>query len=415
MVHLLGVSAASIIGLNVLSTVGLLTTKSKSTRTVLCAALFSLTGVFQYAFTTWYQNRMHRGLAASILWAYLLSAVELLLISGVGLKDAPNPKGNGTALSSENIKWAFFLVWNFRRIGTKWEVRNVPGFSRTSDGKPPSRWDFVRKRLLIVVIASLFLDGMTSGPPPDMDMFSEQKQYIDWSRLSQLDAEEAITRVILTMTITLNAALPILITYYATSIILVVTGLSTPADLPPLYGAILECYSVRRFWGCVFNVILNLLLLLTKVNNSNLWHQWLRRGLKAIATSLNTSLSIPRSSSLYRVSMLLCVFFISACIHQLSDLAIGIPQSESNGFYFFMMQPLAIIFEDVFENFYFRYVRSAGQGLRSWEYAVCYVWVALYFTAFAPIWFWPAVRHTDPVRDSFLLVRIVPRVIEFMR
>jgi hypothetical protein len=247
MVHLLGVSVASIIGLNVLSTLGLLTTQSKPTRTILCAALFGLTGVFQYAFTTWYQNRMHRGLAASILWAYLLSAAELLLLSEVDLKHAPNPKGN--ALSSENIKWAFFLSWNFRRIGTKWEVRNVPSFGSTFDSKPPSRWEFLRKRLLIVVIASLFLDGMTAGPPPDMEMFSEQKQYLNFPRLGQLDSEEAITRVILTMTIALNAALPILITYYATSVVLVVTGLSMPVNLPPLYGAILECYSVRRFWG----------------------------------------------------------------------------------------------------------------------------------------------------------------------
>lgn len=82
-----------------------------------------------------------------------------------------------------------------------------------------------------------------------------------------------------------------------------------------------------------------------------------------------------------------------------------------------MMQPLGIIFEDAFESFYFRYVRNVKgeQKLRSWEYAVCYVWVVLYFTAFAPIWFWPLVRHTDPVRDSFLLVRIVPRVVEFMQ
>lgn len=253
MVHLLGVSAACIVGLNVLSTLGVLTTQSKPTRAILCVVLFGLTGVFQYSFTTWYQNRMHRGLAASILWAYLLSAIELLLFSDIGMNDTPNPKGN--ALSRENIKWAFFLLWNFRRIGTRWEVRNVPSFGGMSDGKRPSRWGFIRKRLLIVVIASLFLDGMAAGPPPDMEMFSEQKQYIDISRLSQADAEEAITRVILTMTITLNAALPILITYYATSIVLVVTGLSTPTDLPPLYGAILDCYSVRRFWGYVINSV----------------------------------------------------------------------------------------------------------------------------------------------------------------
>lgn len=253
MVHLLGVSAACIIGLNVLSTLGLLTTQSKPTRTILCVALFGLTGLFQYAFTTWYQNRMHRGLAASILWAYLLSAVELLLFSEVGLNDAQCPKGN--ALSRENIKWASFLSWNFRRIGTKWEVRNVPSFGNMSDRKLPLRWGFVRKRLLIVVIASLFLDGMTAGPPPDMEMFSEQKQYINFLRLGELNAEEAITRVILTMTITLNAALPILITYYATSIVLVTTGLSMPMDLPPLYGAILDCYSVRRFWGYVLNSV----------------------------------------------------------------------------------------------------------------------------------------------------------------
>ncbi|CRG86356.1 hypothetical protein PISL3812_03361 [Talaromyces islandicus] len=335
MVNLLGLSAVCIASLNVLSTLGLLTTNSKPTRTILCAALFGLTGGFQYGFTTWYQNRMHRGLAASILWAYLLSAVELLLISDVNLKDAPNPKSNN-ALSGKNIKWAFFLVWNFRRIGTKWQVRNVPSFGTSaSDGKPPSQGEFVRKRLLIVVIASLFLDGMTAGPPPDMEMFSEHKQYLTLSQLSQFDAEEVITRVILTMTIALNAALPILITYYATSIILVITGLSLPAEFPQLYGAILKCYSVRRFWG-------------------NLWHQWLRWGLTAIATSINSSLAIPRTSNLYRVSMLLSVFFISGCIHQLSDLAIGIPQSESNGFYFFMMQPLAIIFEDTFESVYFR-------------------------------------------------------------
>lgn len=116
--------------------------------------------------------------------------------------------------------------------------------------------------------------------------------------------------------------------------------------------------------------------------------------------------------------MLLSVFFISGCIHHLTDLAIGIPQSEATGFYFFMMQPLAIIFEDAFESIYFRYIRNSNDGnqnLRAWEFAVCYVWVILYFTIFSPIWFWPLVRHTDPVRDTFLLVRVVPRVISFMQ
>ncbi|KAH8695275.1 membrane bound O-acyl transferase family-domain-containing protein [Talaromyces proteolyticus] len=390
--HLLSISAACIIGLNVLSTLGLLTARTKFTRILISTILLGLTSVFQYTFTTWYQNRMHRGLAASIFWAYLLSSTELLLISDVGFKDAPEPS-NGL-LSWRNIKWAIFLSWNMRRVGTKWEVKNIPSFSggRTKSKEVPSATQFIRKRLLIVVLASLFLDAITSGPPPDMEMFSEEKQYLNFARLSQVDLEELITRVILTMTITLNAALPIMITYYVASIILVATGLNTPAELPPLYGPLLECYSVRRFWGL-------------------LWHQWLRRSLTGIAASVTTSLSIPRQSNLYRVTSLLIVFAISGCIHQLSDLAIGIPQFEANGFYFFMLQPLAIVFEDAFESLYFRYFRREGGiygRLRTWEYVICFLWVVLYFTVLAPIWFWPAVRHTDPTRDSFLLVRIVP-------
>lgn len=105
------------------------------------------------------------------------------------------------------------------------------------------------------------------------------------------------------------------------------------------------------------------------------------------------------------------MFFISGLIHLVTDWGIGVPKSEAQGLNFFMTQPFAIMLEVAVQDLYRKYIRKSGQP-KSWEYIVGYIWVAVYFTWTAPTWFYPQVRHTDPIRDSFLVVRVVPRIIE---
>lgn len=173
--------------------------------------------------------------AGSLLWVQFLSASELAIVSRVDVSQLPNHNTRGGILS------AVGLLWNMRRIGTQWQVKNVPlatGFQ--------SRTAFLLRRIAVTLGTYLFVDALVSMPPPDPALVEASKTTF---LLHTLSLEDAIFRVAMTISYWISTGILNLFMTNVGAIVSVLLHLSRPEDCPPLYGSFSEAYTVRRFWG----------------------------------------------------------------------------------------------------------------------------------------------------------------------
>ncbi|CAI6099036.1 unnamed protein product [Clonostachys chloroleuca] len=173
--------------------------------------------------------------AGSLLWVQFLSASELAIVSRVDDSQLPNHNTRGGILS------AVGLLWNMRRIGTQWQVKNVPlatGYQ--------SRTAFLLRRIAVTLGTYLFVDALVSMPPPDPALVEASKTTF---LLHTLSLEDAIFRVAMTISYWISTGILNLFMTNVGAIVSVLLHLSRPEDCPPLYGSFSEAYTVRRFWG----------------------------------------------------------------------------------------------------------------------------------------------------------------------
>ena len=217
------------------------------TRTASLVPLSTLTYMLQETIMQLCKNVHWRAAAVPILWIQFLSASELIWVSRVDSARIPARGGNPKAetIPSQAID-VIALLWNLRRVGTRWQVKNIPA-SSNSGPKSTSRLRFVLRRLTTIILAYLILDMMISAPSPDLALVSPQKETL--FKPSDLSTEDVVFRIIGTLSFWLSSALINLIMTNGAAILSVLSGLSSPADCPPLYGFIGEAYSIRRFWG----------------------------------------------------------------------------------------------------------------------------------------------------------------------
>ncbi|GME48372.1 tri7-like toxin biosynthesis protein [Neofusicoccum parvum] len=285
-----------------------------------------------------------------------MSASEIILVSRVD----PAPISRGIS----HAYHAIALLWNQRRIGT-----------------------FLRRRLTTTLAAYLILDAIVSAPPPPPALHTVQKQTL--FAIHTLTREDLTYRLIATLSYWFSGFLLLLTVSNTLAILLVLTNLSTPADRPPLFGALPAAHSLRRFWG-------------------TLWHQCLRRGLTGHADLVaDRLLRAPRGTRASRYARLFAAFLLSGLVHRACERGMGVPPADGGALLFFPLQALGILAEDAVQAVVGRRVRArVGR-------AVGYVWVVVFLAWSSPVWFYPQQRvGTDPellmpVRLFGPLVRVV--------
>lgn len=179
----------------------------------------------------------------AVLWVQLLNASDLLLLLGFDASRQTDPE------SIIGIDSAAGLLFNSRRVGTLWQIKNIPSTTGIGAKHPSS---FVLRRIAVVAVSYLLLDIMTSFPPPDPVMVRSDKVALflsDWS------LDDAIFRLGATVSYWFTTAVVVITANNFCAILAVMTGLGQPADCPPAFGSFWEAYSVRRFWGYVFHAL----------------------------------------------------------------------------------------------------------------------------------------------------------------
>jgi hypothetical protein len=178
--------------------------------------------------------------AASLLWVQLLSASEILLVSRVSTAQLSPPSRS----SIVNARSVIGLLWNMRRIGTQWQVKNVPSIKGL---EKQSRAGFISRRLAATILAYLFVDVIASLPPPEPALIHPDKAALFPPHGLVID--DIIFRTVMTFSYFLTTGVLNLFMTNVGAIVAVLSGLSRPTDCPPLYGSFSDAYTIRRFWG----------------------------------------------------------------------------------------------------------------------------------------------------------------------
>lgn len=179
----------------------------------------------------------------ALLWSQLLNASDLLLVLRVDAAQLSKLHGQD-ARTAGRVRSAAGLLFNSRRVGTTWQVKNTPS---TAGLESQSCAAFLLTRITITISAYLFVDIMTSLPPPDPAFVRADKATL--LSLNSLSVEDIIFRLATTISYWVTTGIVLMVMNNTGAIVAVLSGLYRPADCPPPFGSFLEAYTVRRFWG----------------------------------------------------------------------------------------------------------------------------------------------------------------------
>ena len=104
-----------------------------------------------------------------------------------------------------------------------------------------------------------------------------------------------------------------------------------------------------------------------------------------------------------RYVALALTFVISSCQHALGDVASGIPISRTGSPWFFMIQALGFVMEDIAQNLW-SWLRPGSRGTKpaGWSKVVGYVWVFLWMFWCTPFYSYPVSANNRGEKDAVL-------------
>ncbi|PGH07071.1 hypothetical protein AJ79_06349 [Helicocarpus griseus UAMH5409] len=249
----------------------------------------------------------------------------------------------------------------------------------------PSRRKFLLRHgafFLLFLLGELIVSKRIGNPSPSPALLrkiasGKERIFIDPRTLTR---DNIILRFI-TLLVTLPlACVAIQFLYTTIALVSVGTGISAPADFPPLFGSISESWSVRQ----------------------TTYHQLVRTPLTPHADYLTHNiLHIPPSTLLSRYTRLYFAFTISGLIHHLSNTRVPGMAGEYGTLTLFLVMPLAIMLEDGVQGVV-GWVVGDGDGdygdggkrtpRSALTRVVGYMWTATFMAWATPVVVFPVVR-----------------------
>lgn len=197
---------------------------------------------------------MDRGASVQIIYFCAACQVGVALYSNylLLLMKATPPPGSSNV---ERLMWAIDLVFNPRGIGTSWQIRNLPTFSRHDPNYVPSRRRFILQRMATgltlyamtkvynQIEEKVYFANLRSGD------YSEEKESII-RRFGEVSIHELFVRAWLPLSFFFSSWCRHQYLHSLVSASAVALG-HEPRSWPPLYGNVRDAYSLRQFWGYV--------------------------------------------------------------------------------------------------------------------------------------------------------------------
>ncbi|KAH6886987.1 membrane bound O-acyl transferase family-domain-containing protein [Thelonectria olida] len=279
---------------------------------------------------------------------------------------------------------AFCLIFNFRGIGTPWQVKRLNKFPRfydrhSNNGNPTPSW-FIMRQLMIVGWHYLFLDivwiSSLDTPAEDTErLFGPGKEFVYFNAT----VEQWAARVGVSLVSWLGPGrVTIDMAYRITSVVSVILGITSPEDWPPLFGSIWDAYTIRACW-------------------STFWHQSFRWPLTSISNFVcRDLLRLPQPSAFARYVNVSIVFFVSGVVHLALDSFSPQPPPMGPALGFFSSFCIPILLEEVVQEACRRITgvdtNDRKQAVPLWHKLVGYLWVAFWLSLTSPWYLYPATR-----------------------
>ncbi|WXC56493.1 hypothetical protein SNK03_002427 [Fusarium graminearum] len=335
-----------------------------------------LTWIFNQAIDDALPSRLHIAMISTGMWIQFLKSLDDLCLTKVSFGDEETTAKKSPPTSSSTMSRLRFGVsnlWNMRGVGTAHQISKIPSWSSSPAtlSHVPSRRQEVLRHVKNATLSYLVLDVFANQPPPDLENLMSPRNELLFSRLEEIDAQEALFRLGAVLGFWLNTFCVIHLVNSVFSLGYLISGLYPVRMLPPVWGRLSDAYTIRRFWG-------------------DFWHQTLRRHLTSISDFLvHGLLHMPRGTLIARYCKLIISFFISGALHYPADRALGISVQESNAITYFLVTALAIMCEDGVQHI------SKGLGGNKRKY-FGYIWVVAYMYWMTPSWGYPAARVVRP-------------------
>lgn len=166
---------------------------------------------------------------------------------------APRPQTSQDATYLERLRFGWSSVWAIRHVNTVYETKNVPPFSKEDPAYIPSCWTFVLRKILIAAVCYLILDLLGARPPPKNNAVLFDVALVPvFRRLGSITSSQMTLRVLSTTGFWVSLYCMIQGGHAVLSSIAVAFGLSEVRDWRPVFGSVYDVYTLRNFWGYVF-------------------------------------------------------------------------------------------------------------------------------------------------------------------
>ncbi|KAF9465459.1 membrane bound O-acyl transferase family-domain-containing protein [Collybia nuda] len=304
-------------------------------------------------------------LLGNLICGNLVSSIDFILLTDVQnelrLSGQTGPISR-TSLS-ERLKWAWKLFIGVRGIGWAHEPKHALSIRE----KNVTRGSFVAKQTISLVGYVFTLRAL------------EVYQHTTGSNYVPKHFSGTAHSIFETLQLPLLASLTTFahmsMSYTSLGALSVGLKISDPEDWPPLFGALSDAYTIRRFWG-------------------RTWHQFLRRMVSSHGKYLaHRIFHLAKGSVASSYVQLYTAFFISGVIHHTGDYMISCLW-QGRSLHFFLMQAVAITAEDGA----IRFGKTMGIQGSCWWKGLGFVWCWLWFSYLLPIWLTPIFEVVDALR-----------------
>ncbi|KAJ5218174.1 uncharacterized protein N7498_000273 [Penicillium cinerascens] len=299
----------------------------------------------------------------SLVVVAIPQAVNLLLINPLDDDELCREQPRRAIFLSDRIWSALSAVSQSRAIGTSRQVKNVPPQpAYFGCGEKIPRGMFLMRQGLVLVWQYLACDivqalARQQGLKQEGVLVFEP---IQWQVPLDVWVGRGVQHLI-TWFVVMRLAIDSC--YRVASIVLVGLGLDEPEHWPPVFGRMLDAFTLRNFWG-------------------KFWHQFLRQPFTAVSSFVARDvLHFSRPSILEQYTNIFFVFLLSGVLHLMANLVDGVPVERSGAMPFFLSMVLGIMIEDGFQAFWTR-VHPAADSTEDttpwWKRVVGLAWVFLW-------------------------------------
>ncbi|KAG6835667.1 hypothetical protein H0H93_015926 [Arthromyces matolae] len=235
------------------------------------------------------------------------------------VRDTDDPR---TRPLLKRVYWTGCIIHSPRGIGWNYQVGLIKLVTPHVPPRPRStRWYFIASRILRALACFLVIDAAQTFIHTNSLFLHAHDTKVS------ITSQSLLFRCLNIIAWISTPLAGVRMQYYMISAVNVSLGLSVPGDWPDPYGNWSDAYTVRNLWG-------------------RTWHQMMRRYISSVGKAVTQVAGFKKGTLLSAYTQLLVGFIVSGVMHSFGDAMVGW-QYLGASFPFFVMQPFAIIAEDI--------------------------------------------------------------------